>query len=43
MRIDFDAGLDVAAERFQAIRDVLDSMNMGKVCVDAVPIYEEAK
>ena len=43
VKIGFDTGLDVAGEQLQTIRDVLDSMNMGKLYVDAVPIYEEAK
>ncbi|HUW31902.1 MAG TPA: hypothetical protein VM223_09845, partial [Planctomycetota bacterium] len=43
VKIDFDAGLDVAGDQLQTIRDVLDTMNMGKVYLGAVPIYPESR
>jgi uncharacterized protein DUF499 len=37
VRADFDGGLPVEGDQFQTIRDVLESLNMGKVSVDGQP------
>ena len=37
VRADFEAGLTVGGDQFQTIRDVLDSLGMGKVVVDGQP------
>lgn len=42
VRADFEAGLSVAGDQFQTIRDVLDSLGMGKVFVDGQPQATEA-
>lgn len=42
VRLDFDAGLTPDGEQFQTMRDVLDSLGMGKVSIDAKPANKEA-
>jgi hypothetical protein len=37
VRAEFDEGLSIAGDQFQTIRDVLDSLGMGKVYVDGQP------
>lgn len=37
VRADFDGGLSVESDQFQTIRDVLDSLGMGKISVDGQP------
>lgn len=43
VRAEFEGGLPVAGDQFQTIRDVLDSLSMGKVVVDGQPHDKEAK
>ncbi len=40
VRADFPDGLDVTGPQFQTIRDVLASLNMGRLYVDAEPLVE---
>ena len=41
VRADFEGGLSVDGDQFQTIRDVLDSLGMGKVVVDGQPCRAE--
>jgi hypothetical protein len=42
VRAEFDGGLSVEGDQFQTIRDVLDSLGMGKILVDGQPQTTEA-
>ena len=42
LRAEFDTDLDVGGEQFTMIRDVLESLNIGKIAVEAVPATPEA-
>ena len=39
---EFDSGLEVSGQQFQTIRDVLVTLEVGKVIVEAVPAKDEA-
>ncbi len=41
VRAEFEGNLSVASDQFQTIRDVLESLSMGKVFVDAQPAMKE--
>ena len=41
VRAEFEAGLPVESDQFQTIRDVLDSLGMGKILVNGQPATEE--
>ncbi len=42
VRAEFEGGLSVEGDQFQTIRDVLDSLGMGKILVDGQPQAKEA-
>jgi len=42
LRAEFDSALDVGGDQFTMIRDVLDSLGVGKIAVEAVPVSTEA-
>ena len=43
VRADFEAGLSIEGDQFQTIREVLDSLGMGKVSVDGQPQSDGGK
>lgn len=43
LRADFESGLDVGGDQFQTIRDVLESLDTGKISVEGVPATKEVK
>ena len=43
VRADFESGLSIEGDQFQTIREVLDSLGMGKVFVDGQPQSEGGK
>jgi hypothetical protein len=42
LRADFDSGLEVGGDQFTMMRDVLESLGIGKISVEAVPANPEA-
>lgn len=42
VRAEFEGGLTAEGDQFQTIRDVLDSLGMGKIQVDGQPQVKEA-
>ncbi|MGD0044350.1 MAG: hypothetical protein ABSE84_28760, partial [Isosphaeraceae bacterium] len=42
LRAEFDSDLDVGGDQFTMIRDVLESLGIGKIAVEAVPANPEA-
>ena len=42
VRAEFEGGLSVEGDQFQTIREVLDSLGMGKIFVDGQPQATEA-
>jgi hypothetical protein len=42
LRAEFDSDLDVGGDQFTMIRDVLESLGIGKIAVEAVPSSPEA-
>jgi hypothetical protein len=42
VRAEFEGGLPVTGDQFQTIRDVLDSLGVGKVVIDGLPQEPEA-
>ena len=43
VRADFEGGLSIEGDQFQTIREVLDSLGMGKVSVDGQPQSDGGK
>ena len=43
VRAEFEGGLPIIGDQFQTIRDVLDSLSMGKILLDGQPQATEAK
>jgi len=43
VRADFESGLSIEGDQFQTIREVLDSLGMGKVSIDGQPQSDGAK
>jgi hypothetical protein len=42
LRAEFDSYLDVGGDQFTMIRDVLESLSIGKIAIEAVPASPEA-
>ena len=42
LRADFESGLEVGGDQFTMMRDVLESLGIGKIAVEAVPATQEA-
>ena len=41
LRADFESGLEVGGDQFTMMRDVLESLGIGKIAVEAVPANQE--
>jgi hypothetical protein len=39
---DFDGGIDISSQQFLTMRDVLQSMGLGKITIEALPTPKES-